>query len=275
MQLNGATLLLTGASGGLGRACAVRLAGEGASLLLVGRRSPVLETLLAQLPGTGHRAIAADLATGDGRRAVLAQVPEQLDGIINCAGSNHFGLLETLGDEQMRHMMEVNVAAPISLIRELLPRLRSHESAIVNVGSTLGSIGCAGYTGYCATKHALRGFTEALARELADTPVAVTYLAPRGIRTAMNDERVEAMNRELGNAMDSPEQVADALLKVLRQGTRRRYIGWPERLFVKLNSLLPGLVDSALVKQLPVVEHYCQSAGEPREAGRCDADTVG
>jgi short-subunit dehydrogenase len=275
MQLRGSRLLLTGASGGLGAACAEQLAGEGAALLLVGRRREVLEALLARLPGEGHRAVAADLATAAGRRTVEAQVAGRLDGIINCAGTSDFGLLENLDDEALRRMLEVNVMAPISLVRDLLPVLRDHPSAIVNVGSTFGSIGYAGYTGYCASKHALRGFTEALSRELADTPVKVSYLAPRAIDTAMNDVRVEALNRELGNQVDSPEQVARVLVAVLRDGTRRRYLGWPERLYVTLNNLLPALVDRALGKQLPVVKTHCADGGTSVHAGRCDADTAG
>jgi short-subunit dehydrogenase len=259
MQVKNKRLLLTGATGGLGRACATRLAAEGASLVLSGRQQELLEQMLAELPGSGHSLIAADLGTAEGRRQIVSHVGNRLDGLINCAGISHFGPLESLDDARLQRLLEVNVLAPISLTRALLPCLRGHASAIVNIGSAFGTIGYPAHTGYCASKHALRGFTEALARELADTPVTVSYLAPRAIATAMNDPRVEAMNRELGNRVDSPEAIAQILLDVLRRGTRQRFVGWPERLFLRLNSVLPSLVDRALARKLPLIKRHSAS----------------
>ena len=132
-------------------------------------------------------------------------------------------------------------------IRSLLARVLTHTVGAllwswVNIGSGFGSIGFAGYSGYSASKFALRGFTEALRRELADSSVRVGYLAPRATVTDMNSEQVVAMNKELGNKMDTPESVAEEFLSLLKSDQTERYIGWPERFFVKLNSLLPGVV---------------------------------
>jgi short-subunit dehydrogenase len=252
MDIHGKTCLLTGATGGIGAAAARALAGAGAHLILVSRSADKLERLAAGLPGEGHRTVAADLASREGREAVLNACPDGIDVLINNAGLNHFGLLADQAEEQLRQMMEVNALAPMLLTQALLPQLR-HDGVIVNVGSGFGSIGFAGYCGYSASKFALRGFTEALRRELADSGVKVLYLAPRATATDMNPAEVVAMNEELGNATDSPERVAAELLTQLRKCQRSRYIGWPERFFVRLNGLFPSVVDHALARQLPVI----------------------
>ena len=129
---------------------------------------------------------------------------------------------------------------------------------MINVGSTFGAIGYPGFAAYCASKFALRGFSEALRRELADTNVRVLYFAPRATRTPMNAPSVVAMNDELGVAMDDPEKVAAELLQVIRHEQEERYLGWPERLFVRLNGLLPRVVDQALRKQLPIIQRFAR-----------------
>jgi short-subunit dehydrogenase len=147
------------------------------------------------------------------------------------------------------------------LVRALLPCLtRLPEAGVVGIGSTFGSLGYPGFAAYSASKFGLRGFLEALAREHADTPLRVQYLSPRATRTALNSVAVDAMNAELGVAVDDADQVAAALLKAIEAGTRRRQLGWPERLFARLNGLLPELVDRALAKQLPTVRRFARAA---------------
>jgi short-subunit dehydrogenase len=254
MNLKEKKIVLTGATGGIGEALATALTRAGASLIMVSRSSEKLDTLMARLPGIGHIPVAADITTTSGRLAVIQAAGTSLDGLVNNAGVNHFGLLQDQSEEQLRQMLEVNALAPILLTRSLLPILQQGDSIVVNVGSGFGSIGFAGYSGYSASKFALRGFTEALRRELADSSVNVMYLAPRATKTAMNPAHVVAMNEELGNAMDSPELVATELLALLKKGQGSRFIGWPERFFAKLNGLFPSVVDSALAKQLPVIK---------------------
>ncbi|MBN7798098.1 SDR family oxidoreductase [Parahaliea mediterranea] len=261
MDIAGKRILLTGATGGLGRALAVRLADRDVELVLVGRKRAALDEQLGALPAGNHQSVLADIASVDGRRAVVDAVGGSLDGLINCAGVNTFGLFADQCADDLERLLRVNVIAAVELIRDLLPVLGQRKSLVVNVGSTFGTIGYPGYTAYCASKFALRGFTEALARELADSSVRVCYFAPRAIRTPMNDANIEAMNAELGNTMDTPERVADSLVKFLEQGRARRHVGWPERLFVTLNALLPGIVDGALAKNLPVIQRHCRGDG--------------
>jgi short-subunit dehydrogenase len=151
----------------------------------------------------------------------------------------------------------------MQLTRRLLPELgRRPEAWIVNVGSIMGYLGYPGHAAYCASKFALRGFTEALRRELADSPVRVLYLAPRATRTAMNGAGVRALNAELGVAMDEPVAVARALVALLEDPVRERLLGMPEKLFARLNQVLPGLVDRALLRQLSTIRRHASNEGE-------------
>ena len=130
------------------------------------------------------------------------------------------------------------------------------EAVIVNVGSAFGSIGYPGFSGYCASKFGLRGFTEALKRELAASQVRVLYFAPRATDTSINSAAVVEMNQQLGTRMDSPDFVAAQLLAQLKSSQSRRFLGWPEQLFVRLNALFPAIVDKALRGKLAIITKF-------------------
>ncbi|MDX1375576.1 MAG: SDR family oxidoreductase [Burkholderiales bacterium] len=259
--------VLTGATGGIGRAIAVRLAPRCAMLLLVARDGAKLEALQRGIIGNGGRCrtVAADLTTEAGRDAVLraAQaLPGGIDLLVNNAGAGAFALLADQDDAALERIVRVNLLAPMQLARRLLPLLRAQPTAhVVNIGSIFGYLGYPGCATYSASKFALRGFSEALRRELADSPVRVSHLAPRAVRTAMNSAALCALNAELGVAMDDPEIVADALMALLRRPARERLLGMPERLFARLNQILPGLVDRALRRQLPVIRRHARGEG--------------
>jgi short-subunit dehydrogenase len=184
-------------------------------------------------------------------------VPGGIDVLINNAGISEFSPLEELSDTRLQELLGTNLLAPMQVTRTLLPLLRRQSSAaIVNVGSTFGSIGYAGFSAYCASKFGLRGFTEALRRELADSAVAVLYLAPRATRTAINEPAVDDLNQALGNATDDPLRVGAALVELLESERSNRFIGWPEKLFVAINQIAPALIDRALRKQLGIIKSF-------------------
>ncbi len=256
------TVVLTGASGGIGEAIAARLAAEGARLVLVARNGERLARVIERLQPGRHTAVAADLATPDGRQRVVeacrATSGEGVSLLVNSAGINEFEFLESQDAENIRRLIDVNLTSPILLCHALLPLLRQQEEAlIVNIGSTFGSIGFPGFSAYCASKFGLRGFTEALRRELDGSGVSVSYVAPRATRTDLNSGAVVQMNAAIGAAMDDPAFVADAVMSTIR-GTGRsdKYLGWPEKLFVRINALFPWLVDSSLRKQLPIIRRF-------------------
>jgi short-subunit dehydrogenase len=256
--------ILTGAGGGIGAAVAAELAPACDSLLLVGRDGVRLARLQRELahPAMRCETVTADLTTGDGREAVAraaVRMPGGVDLLINNAGTSEFAWFADQSDGAIERIMQINAVAPMQLTRRLLPLLHAQPAAtIVNVGSILGYLGYPGCAAYSASKFALRGFTEALRRELADGPVRVVYFAPRATRTALNSDALCALNTELGVAMDPPDAVAAELARLLRRPPRERLLGLPEKLFARLNQLFPALVDSALRRQLPLIRRHAR-----------------
>lgn len=260
MELNECRILLTGASGGIGQALVEYFCEGGARLLLVGRANASLESLKARYPEQ-ISLVQADLALREGRDAVLAATRQlgDVNCLINAAGINEFGLLEHQDEDSIARLIQINLTATLQLTQRLLPLLRQQPKALlVNLGSTFGSIGYPGFTTYCASKFALRGFSEALRRELADSRIKVLYIAPRATRTSMNATHVVAMNEELKVAMDDPKAVAAEIGRAIRNEREELYLGWPEKLFVRLNGLLPSVVDRALRKQLPIIQRFAK-----------------
>lgn len=260
MKLQDKQVLLSGATGGIGWAIAQRLAQAGAKLLLLGRNETKLNHLQQALPGE-HRVVVADLNSTSGRAEVLQRCQQTgLDVWVNAAGVLDFRLFDEQDADLVQQMLTTNLVSPILLAQSLLPLLRQREnSVIVNIGSIFGSIGHPGFAVYCASKFGLRGFTEALQRELADSGVRVLYLAPRATHTDLNSMAVTALNEALGNSVDSPHQVAQELMNLLAGSRNHHYMGWPERFFVRINGLFPGVVHQALVRKLAIIKHHAQS----------------
>ena len=257
MQLKNARILLTGASGGLGQELASQLSAAGASLLLAGRAEARLNEIRASLPGEAA-VVRADLTSADGV-AQTARAAQQFGAnvLINNAGAGAFGLLENQPWTTVEQVLATSLEAPIHLTHALLPWLRAQpQAAIVNIGSTFGSIPFAGFAAYSAAKAGLRGFSQALRRELADTLVSVIHISPRAIDTPMNSEAVNRLNRELDTPSDSAETVARQIVATLARNESERHLGFPERLFAWLNGVAPGLIDRGLAGKLPIVKRH-------------------
>ena len=271
MKLAGAKVLLTGASAGIGLATAVRLARAGATLALVGRDPARLHEAAAVATQGGARAItfAFDLAAPDANHAQLvAQVGDQLGGLdllVNNAGITSFCALANEDPARIEGIVHTNLVAPMLLARAVLPRmLKQGAGRIVNVGSVYGSIGFAYFSAYSASKFGLRGFSEALRRELADTGVGVSYVAPRGVRTDMNPGRVYEMSKQVKANFDAPEVVAEAIARAIETDRAEVYVGQPEGFFARLNAVLPRFVDGALRKQNRIAGEF---ASQPSSEG--------
>jgi short-subunit dehydrogenase len=254
--------LLTGASGGIGSALAKALAKQGYSLILQGRNEQKLNTVLESLTGEvagSHRILIADLTNQTQRTRCLneafANGPIEL--LVNAAGISEFNAFENVPPEKIKTMFDVNLLSPILLTQDFLQRVgKQQPCTVINIGSTLGAIGFAGFNIYCASKFGLRGFTESLARELADTNVRVAYFSPRTTKTQINSDKADEMNQALGNKIDSTDVVAQQFIKLLHSKKRRRSVGWPEKFFVRLNGVLPEIVDKALNKQLTTIKRF-------------------
>ncbi len=260
MQLTQARVLLTGATGGLGHELARQLARSGAHLLLTGRDECKLANLQGEL-GAKACCVAADLNAATGIESLCKAAREQqINVLINNAGISGFGLFDKTDWGTWENIITTNLLTPMRLTQALLGQLKSQpHAAIVNIGSAFGSIPFAGFTAYSSAKAGLRGFSQSLRRELADTPVSVIHVAPRAIATPLNTPAVEALNRALGNASDSPQRVATCILEALAANTSERHIGFPERLFAWLNAVAPGIIDHGVRGKLATILQHAKS----------------
>ncbi len=256
-RLAGKKILLTGAAGGIGSEIVRQLTALKATVLMVDLSETALQSLATE---TRQPFKACDLGNADSRGELVNFVADSfagLDALVQCAGLMSFGLHDMQTDEQIERLLRINLVAPMQLTRALIPQLeKGTKPAIVNLGSVFGHIGFPGFSLYSASKFGLHGYTEALRRELADSPIRVAWISPRATRTAMNKGVIERMNAELKVNTDTPEKVAAAVIKVIAQPGRDKVLGFPEKLFARINQFLPGLVDGSLVKQLPVIRKY-------------------
>lgn len=265
MKLHEVRALVTGASGGIGAAIAREIVAGGGRVLITARDASALQRLAQSLDPGGERVAVhvADITHAHERDALARVATTWRDGVntlINNAGVASFGAFAQTSAQELEGLFAVNVLAPMHLCRALLPQLQRQPAAhIVNVGSVFGAIGYPGQVAYSASKFALRGFSESLRRELGDSTVAVHYLAPRATRTGFNCAAVGELNVQLAVATDPPERVAAAVRRMLETGRPEAVIGWPEKLFVRINGFLPRLVDRSLARQLPLIKQRLTS----------------
>lgn len=204
--MNRSTAFVTGASQGIGRAIAARLAADGWDLALAARRAEVLEEVVASLEGPGEFSVhACDVADASGVAAAAAAAIErhgQIDALVNNAGITQDSLLVRMKPEQWRQVMQVNLDGAYHCIREIAPRMmRQRGGRIVNITSVVGQVGNAGQANYCASKAGMIGLTKATARELASRGVTVNAVAPGFIETEMTadlpEKAVETMKSQI------------------------------------------------------------------------------
>lgn len=205
-------MLLTGATGGIGRAIARALHERGAHLLLTGRREQVLGELVGDLGGVRAEALPADLESAAAARELVERA-----GRVDVLVANHAlpasGRLDDYTLEQIDRAVDVNLRAPIHLAHALLPQLAERRSGhLVFVSSLSGKVASGGASLYAATKFGLRGFATALHDELKRDGIGVTTVYPGFISDAgMWAEAGIEMRR--GVSLRSPEQVADAVAR--------------------------------------------------------------
>jgi short-subunit dehydrogenase len=242
MRLKGTKVFLTGGAGGIGQLVARNLLKGGAKL-----------TVLDRSEGLPYEAefIKGDLSTIQGINAAGAAIAAtEPDILINLAGVQHFGPLDAQSDEHLELTYLVNLVAPALLTKDVLPGMKARgRGQIVNIGSIFGSIGFANFVTYSSAKAGLRTFSEALRRELDGSSIIVTYIAPRAVKTGLSNgsammdyAKITSMN------MDKPEYTARKIVSAIKGSRKDVYIGFPESLFVRVNSLLPRVVDAALAK---------------------------
>ncbi|NOY61619.1 MAG: SDR family oxidoreductase [Gammaproteobacteria bacterium] len=261
MELKGKRIILTGAAGGIGQHVAQLLAKKGANLMLIGLTEQPLKQLMERMDQPEkHHCLAVDLSNSANLQQVVDLSIERLGGIdmlINNAGLLSFNRFSEEDPAAIEQLYRVNLLAPVLLTRAVLPHmLKNGCGNIVNIGSIFGSIAFSCFATYSSSKFGIRGFSEALRRELEESAIKVSYIAPRATRTPLNNSAVYRMSEAVKMPMDSPELVARQIVAGIECEAKDLYLGNPESLFVRLNALLPRLVDRALRKQNRIMQRF-------------------
>lgn len=218
MKLAGKRVLLSGATGGLGRAIAVELAGHGASLVLSSRKSDELDRLAESLPGAAdrHVPVVADLAE-PGAAEELVERAGDLDGLVANAALPATGRLEHFSSGEVQRALRVNFESPILMARALGPKLAAKgEGHLVFIASLAGKVGSPRSSLYNATKFGLRGFAFGLREDLHPHGVGVSVVSPGFVRDAgMFADSGAKPPPGLGTT--TPDKVAEAVVRAIRE----------------------------------------------------------
>lgn len=241
--LKGKRIVLTGGAGGIGSLVAKELRNAKSEVVIVDRTAP---------HGDEQFFLKGDLATLEGIAAVGEAVKRLVpDILINLAGAQYFGPFERQNAEHMQMTYMVNLIAPALLSQAVLPSMRERGGGqIVNIGSVLGSINYPYFTTYSSAKAGLRGLSEALRREVSGTGICITYIAPRAVKTGMNTAEVMRFAALTKMHLDEPETVARRIVSAIRTRKKEVFFGFPERIFVSLNALVPRFVDAAVTGEI-------------------------
>lgn len=182
-SLSGKTILVTGASSGIGRGIAVACAGMGAQLILTGRNITRLQETLSALEGEGHSYIVADLTNAQERTALVEQLPA-LHGVVHCAGVGSRVPCKMLTQEDIDHVLKPNTEAPMLLQAELLAEKKLQKGAsVVIIASAAANMPVAGNAVYSASKAAMVAYAKCLAQELAPRQIRVNSISPTMVWT--------------------------------------------------------------------------------------------
>ena len=221
--LEGKSILVTGASSGIGRATAIVCSKMGASLLITGRNEQRLTETFNELKGENHHSIIADLSTSEGRRQLLDHV-EKIDGVVHCAGISGHKVFQFLKDTEIEEMFDINFNTPLLLSRDLVKKKKINKGgSIVFITSTSGII--SSYMGGClysSTKGALNGLIKGMALELAGKNIRVNSVMPSMVTTPimnggqLTDEQFEEDKKRYPlKRYGYPEEVAYAIVYLL------------------------------------------------------------
>ncbi len=255
-KIAGSRSLVTGASGGIGRAIALELARQESKLILVARRGEELASVATEVRSLGGQieTVAGDITEPGLRAAALERAVAAfggLDILVNNAGVGALGRFDEADPQRLRRIFDVNFFAAAELIREALPILKKSERPIiVNIGSILGHRGAPRSSEYCASKFALQGLSEALRAELKPTGIDLLVVSPGTTDTEFFDHLVEKRGGTLWPKQRgvSAEAVARATVRAIAAG-RHEIIpntrGW---LLVAANRLFPGLIDRLMAR---------------------------
>ncbi|SDV49326.1 SDR family oxidoreductase [Chitinasiproducens palmae] len=264
------TIVITGASSGIGLVTARMASRRGARLFLIARDSAALQSLADELNAAGGNAAfaVADVGDSDQLETAAQQAIDRFGGFdtwINNAGVSIYGKLEDVSLDDQRRLFDTNFWGTVQGARIAARHLKARGGAIINLGSELSDIAVPLQGVYCASKHAVKGYTDALRMELLaeNAPVSVTLIKPAGIDTMFVAHAKNYLDVEpkLPAPVYAPEVVARAILEAAERPQRDIYVGGASRAFSIAGRQAPSTYD-ALMKRIGA---RMQLTSKPRE----------
>ncbi|MBO6772122.1 MULTISPECIES: SDR family NAD(P)-dependent oxidoreductase [unclassified Thalassospira] len=225
MRVDGKRVFLTGATGGIGRPLSAVLRSRGAIVT------------------THDHAEQGDLM--EQIDTVCKSLRENTpDILVNLAAINAFDLAE---HQNYDALLTLDLLVPMRLCQAVLPAMRNRgHGQIVNIGSMAGLIAPAHLSGYVAAKAGLKGFSDALRREVARNGIEVCHIAPRATHTGMNSAKLGLLHRQTATSEDRPRDIAIRIANAIERNRIDLRTGWPERLLAQINALCPAIMDKIL-----------------------------
>lgn len=225
-SLSGKTILVTGASSGIGRGIAIACAGMGAQVVLTARNTVRLQDTLSALEGEGHSYIAADLTDAAQRAKLVEQLPV-LQGVVHCAGVGSRVPCKMLTQEDLDYVMKPNAEAPMLLQAELLSEKKmAKQASVVFVASAAASMPSAGNAAYSASKAAIIAYAKCLAQELAPRQIRVNSISPAMVWTdlalvgATAEQLAEAEKQYPLQRYGQPQDIAHLVVYMLSDASQ-------------------------------------------------------
>ncbi len=282
------TMVITGASSGIGLTTARMAARKGARLVLAARSDATLEQIVTEIENNGGHAMAvpADVSNEDEVRNIAATANARFGGFdtwINNAGVSAYGLLMDVPLEDQRRIFETNYWGVVNGSLTALEHLKNRGGAIINIGSTLSDRAIPLQGAYSASKHAVKGFTESLRMEIEEQelPISVTLIKPGAIATPYTEHAKNYLEVEPQHPAPvyAPEVVAEAILHSAEHPVRDLFVGGAGKFISAMGQYAPRIADKAMEwyafnsqkSGRPARERETNSlhkaSGDPRERG--------
>lgn len=252
-------MVITGASSGIGLCTALMAAEKGAKLVLVARSEDVLDNLVSEINNQGGEAIQVVADVSDRQQMENAARTAgshfgRIDTWVNDAGTSIYGRLDQVSDADSRRLFDINFWGVVNGSLVALPYLMRQGGALINVGSEVSDAVVPLQGMYSASKHAVKGFTDALRVELEDVakaPVSITLIQPTAVDTPFPHNAKNYMDKEpkLPSPMIDPQRVAEAILEAATDGGRNVKVGAMAKINTMAFQLTPGLADKFSAKQ--------------------------
>lgn len=270
-KVRGTTVVITGATSGIGRETALEFTSAGAKVVVAGRRAERLRELVGAIEAKGGEALAVqtDVAEQTQVEALIQQSLDRfgrIDTLVNNAGVGIAAKFDEQSLDDFKRVMEVNFWGAVYACKAVVPQMQQQRGGgvIINVSSIMGKRGMPFETAYCASKFALAGFSEALRAELMSTGIDVSTIFPGAVETEIFESAVNQTGMEIPNNL--PKFPARELAKIIVQDAR---FPQPEVVMALdavainfFNKLAPGLMDLALGWSVPFIEGARRSAGQ-------------